>query len=139
MDYLIFLWERFPVMSFYCYFLFVVRVGTFSCSYKGIVKGRLKINDCYSHDLGSKEGKGIPGYHTSIGWITLFTALKFIIILNFPDFFFTTNIEEIKRLVDSFICWASIYSCTSYSSACIFLLLWATALAIQVCQQWPLL
>jgi hypothetical protein len=38
-------------------------------------------------DFSNKDGKGSLVCKELIGWITLLTALKSIIILHFPDFF----------------------------------------------------
>ena len=59
-------------------------------------------------------------------------GLESTIILYSPDIFFT-NTGEFHGLIDFSICWASNFSCISCSSAFNFLLLRATALAMQVC------
>ena len=47
------------------------------------------------HDLRHKEGKESLGCKRSIGWITLFTPLKSMVILHFPDFFFSQQTKAI--------------------------------------------
>jgi hypothetical protein len=66
-----------------------------SCSCKGIVKKQSFMSIIViGYDLSNKDGEGNPCCKGSIGWITLLTALKSLIILHFPDFFFTTHMGE---------------------------------------------
>ena len=62
--------------------------------------------------LGVLESKGIQGCKDHIGWVTLFTTLKSVNILNFPNFLYIAN-TEFQGLVDSIICLASNCSCSS--------------------------
>lgn len=123
------LWNNFLLMSFNrliiigkLYNIIINRINfSLSCSYKGIVKKQsLKSISIRDHPSGNKEDKGNPDCKGLIGWIIFFMALKSVNTLHLPDLFLITNIEELKGLINSSICWASVWSCMNSYSVCNF-------------------
>lgn len=94
-------------------------------------KAIFQVNYYYGHDLSNEDSKGSPGCKGPIGRIIVLSALKSLP----PSIYrisFLQHTGEFHGLVDSSIVEPSTALVLVVQVPAIFLLLWATALAIQV-------